>query len=80
MIGYFQMIATIDNVDFPLTFHVPSEALNVDVILGTDLINQAEVKINKDDLTITKPSASIFLSQIELQSEKDEAICINDNR
>jgi len=65
------------NVDFPLTFHVvPSEALNVDVILSTDLINQAEVKINKDDLTITKPSASIFLSQIELQPE-NEAICIN---
>ncbi|XP_011058761.1 PREDICTED: uncharacterized protein LOC105148631 [Acromyrmex echinatior] len=75
-LGYFQSTVTIDNVDFPLAFHVvPSEALNVNVILGTDLIIQAEVRIDKDGIAISKPNVSIFLSQIELQPEKDEAIC-----
>ncbi|KAG5317260.1 POL3 protein, partial [Pseudoatta argentina] len=74
-LGYFQSTVPIDNVDFPLAFHVvPSEALNVDVILGTDLIIQAEVRIDKDGIAISKPNVSIFLSQIELQPEKGEAI------
>lgn len=75
-LSYFQSTVTVDNVDFPLAFHVvPSETLNVDVILGIDLINQAEVRIDKDGITITKPNVSIYLSQIELQPEKEEAIC-----
>lgn len=65
--GYFQTTITIDNIDFSLTFHVvPSKALNVDIILGTDFINQAEITITQDGIKVNKPSALIFLSQIEL--------------
>jgi len=47
-LGHFQTTVTVDNLNFPLTFHViPSEALNVAVILGTDFINQAEITIDK---------------------------------
>lgn len=74
-IGHFQTTITIDGFNFPLTFHViPSKALDVTVILGTDFINQAEITIDQHGITVNKPSAMVFLSQIKLQSEEDETI------
>jgi len=74
-LGHFQTTVTVDNLNFPLTFHViPSEALNVAVILGTDFINQAEITIDQNGITVNKPSALVFLSQIKLQPERDETI------
>jgi len=72
---FTQTTVTVDNLNFPLTFHViPSEALNVAVILGTDFINQAEITIDQNGITVNKPSALVFLSQIKLQPERDETI------
>ncbi|XP_011171540.1 uncharacterized protein LOC105204179 [Solenopsis invicta] len=74
-LGYFQTTIIIDNVDFSITFYVvPSGALTVDIILGTDFINQTEITINQDGIKITKPNALVLLSQIELQQNNDELI------
>lgn len=54
--------------------------MNVAIILGTDFINQAEIRINQNGITVNKPSAMIFLSQIELQPEDDEIVHRFDNR
>lgn len=74
-LGHFQTTVTVDSFNFPLTFHViPSKALNVAIILGTDFINQAEIMIDQNGITINKPSASVFLSQIKLQPKDNETI------
>jgi len=70
-LGYFQTI-TVDLL-FPLMFHVvPCKALTVNVILGTDFISQAEIKIDQNGININKPNASIFLANIELQPDKED--------
>lgn len=74
-LGYFQTTITVDSFNFPVMFHVvPPKALNVAIILGTNFINQAEITINQNGITVNKPSALVFLSQIELQPENNETI------
>jgi len=55
---------------------IPCKTLIVNVILGTDFISQAEIKIDRNEININKPSASIFLANIELiqPDKEDDAI------
>lgn len=74
-LGHFQTTITVDGFNFPLSFHVvPSKALEVTVILGTDFINQAEITIDCNGITVNKPNALVFLSQIKLQPEENGMI------
>lgn len=51
--GHFPTIITVDNLRFPVTFHiVPSNALNVAIILGTDFITQAELTIDRNGIKV----------------------------
>jgi len=77
-LGHYQTTVAIDDLKFPLTFHViPSKALNVAIILGTDFINQAKVIIDQTGITINKPNVPVFLSQIKLQPQNDGVSCMN---
>lgn len=44
------------------------------MILGTDFINQAEITINQNGITVNKLNTWVFLSQIKLQPEDDQTI------
>lgn len=72
---HFQTTITIDNFNFPVTFHlILSKALNVTIILSTDFINQTEIMIDQNGITVNKLSVSILLSQITLQPEDNKTI------
>ena len=49
--GYFQMTITVNDLLFPLTFHVVLyKALTINVILWTDFISQPEIKIDQNEI------------------------------
>lgn len=74
-LGHFQTTIVVDSFAFPLTFHVvPTKALDVAVILGTDFINQAEIVIDQSDITVNKLEVTVFFTQIKLQPERNETI------
>ena len=68
-LGYFTVSITIDNEEFITTaFVVDSITMSVDVILGTDILKQGEVHINKD---------GVFISKVKILNSPDTDIHIN---
>lgn len=54
-IGFFATLIKIDDNDFPTTVHVvPKEATSMDVIIGQELLNQADLIINQEGIIITR--------------------------
>jgi len=54
---HFQTTIKVDGFEFPLTFHVtPSKALDIAIILGADFVNQAEIIIDRNGISINKSS------------------------
>lgn len=70
-LGCFQTIIEIDSEQFPCLMHVVrSDAMNSSVIIGSDILNLAEVIINIDGITIRKASPTMFLAQINVLGER----------
>jgi len=69
-LGCLQTIVSIDNDNYPLTFHiVPCNAMKMFVVIGIDFLSQAEVKITQDGISINKIEPRVFLTQINLTEE-----------
>jgi len=69
-LGCLQTIISIDNDNYPLTFHVvPCSAMKMFVVIGIDFLSQAEVKITQDGISINKIEPRVFLTQINLTEE-----------
>ncbi|KAF2895462.1 hypothetical protein ILUMI_10712 [Ignelater luminosus] len=61
-IGFFAASIKIDDDDFPTTVHVvPRESMAAEVIIGQELLNQANLMIDKDGIKITRRSNDTFL-------------------
>lgn len=75
----FSTVVEIDNNKYSDIVHiVPNEAMNIDVIIGNDILNMVEVTINVDGITFYKTPSTIFLAQININNEQtlniDDAI------
>lgn len=69
-LGYFQTIVYIDNEDYSLTLYVvPYESVNVEVIIGRDILEQADLSFGQDGVLIFKKSTINFLAQINISEE-----------
>ncbi|XP_046141945.1 uncharacterized protein LOC123987838 [Osmia bicornis bicornis] len=69
-LGYFSSVVNIDNSDFPCNIYVvPDNAIYLDVIVGRDILSQAEVKIDPNGISIQKISQNIFLAEINVQND-----------
>lgn len=69
-LGYFQTIVYIDDEDYPLTLYVvPYESVNVEVVIGRDILEQADLNFGQDGVLIFKKSAINFLAQINITEE-----------
>lgn len=70
-LGCFQTIVEIDNEQFPCTMHVVrSDAMNTSIIIGSDILNLAEVIVNVDGIMVRKVSPTMFLAQIDVLEER----------
>lgn len=66
-VGCFQTIVKIDNEQFPCTIHVVKKnAMSINMIIGNDILNMAEVIINANGITIRKTLPTAFLAQINV--------------
>ncbi|GFY71096.1 peptidase A2 domain-containing protein [Trichonephila inaurata madagascariensis] len=56
VIGSFNSTVTIDNEDFPIKINVvPNHTMNFDIIIGCNLIKQANLTISPDSVIFSKP-------------------------
>lgn len=70
VLGYFQTVVYIDSDDYPLTLYVvPYESVNVEVVIGRDILLQANLSIDQDAVTIQKKSSVDFLAHINITDE-----------
>lgn len=66
-LGYFQSIIYIDDEEFPATVYVvPNSAMTLDMIIGRDVLLQANVSIAQGEVTVTKDKQPIFLTDINI--------------
>ncbi|XP_043462406.1 uncharacterized protein LOC122498643 [Leptopilina heterotoma] len=63
--GYVQTVVYIDDSDFPMTLYiVPSDAMEMKVVIGQDIFQLAELKFDGSSVNITKKSPTAFLADI----------------
>ncbi|GFY38116.1 hypothetical protein TNIN_248141 [Trichonephila inaurata madagascariensis] len=61
VIGSFNSTVTIDNQEFPVkTNVVPNHSMNFDIIIGCNLIKQANLTITPDNVIFSKPQTELF--------------------
>lgn len=66
-LGYFQSIIYIDGEEFPATIYVvPNSAMTLEMIIGRDVLLQADVTIAQGEVTVTKDKQPIFLTDINI--------------
>lgn len=80
-LGSFLQVIKIDDQDFELKVHVvPSGAMPMDVIIGRDVIEQAQLKIDQDGVFISGNTNS-FIASINVESESNLQVShIPDNK
>lgn len=67
---YFQTAIKIDDEEFSVEIYiVPNSAMTLDMIIGRDVLLQANVTITKGEVTITKERQSVFLTDINICDE-----------
>lgn len=72
-LGYFQSNIAVDHENFTTTVYVvPDKALIDDGLIENDLLNEADVTINEDKVTITKRRQEAFLMNIRVQDDEDK--------
>ncbi|GFS37412.1 retrovirus-related Pol polyprotein from transposon 297 [Trichonephila inaurata madagascariensis] len=60
VIGSFNSTVTIDNQDFPVKINVvPNHSMNFDIIIGCNLIKQANLTITSDSVIFSKPQTEM---------------------
>ncbi|GFS58457.1 retrovirus-related Pol polyprotein from transposon 297 [Trichonephila inaurata madagascariensis] len=60
VIGSFNSTVTIDNQDFPVKINVvPNHSMNFDIIIGCNLIKQANLTITPDSVIFSKPQTKM---------------------
>ncbi|GFY77952.1 hypothetical protein TNIN_250031 [Trichonephila inaurata madagascariensis] len=60
VIGSFKSTVTIDNQDFPVKINVvPNHSMNFDIIIGCNLIKQANLTITPDSVIFSKPQTEM---------------------
>lgn len=73
--GYFQAVVLIDGDDFLLTFYVvPYETISVEVIIGRDIIEQANLNFSQEGVTIYKKLETDFLAHINIPEDSQADI------
>ncbi|XP_011688730.1 PREDICTED: uncharacterized protein K02A2.6-like [Wasmannia auropunctata] len=69
-LGYFQTTINIDNEEFLVQVYVvPNSAMTLDMIIGRDVLSQANVTIAQGEVTVTKEKQSVFLTDINVFDE-----------
>lgn len=69
-LGYFQTIVRIDNEEYSLTFYVVQyESINVEAVIGRDILEQADVNFRRNDVLVHKKADMNFLAQIDVLEE-----------
>ncbi|XP_076393341.1 uncharacterized protein LOC143265399 [Megachile rotundata] len=64
-LGYVQITIKIDSEEFPTTVYVvPIDSMNAEGVIGTDIINLAELTINQQNIIFHKIPLCTFLTQI----------------
>ncbi|GFU34477.1 retrovirus-related Pol polyprotein from transposon 297 [Trichonephila clavipes] len=60
VIGSFNSTVSIDNQDFPVKIYVvPNHSMNFDIIIGCNLIKQANLTITPDSVMFSKPQIEV---------------------
>lgn len=65
-LDYTEMIIEIDFERYLCMIHVPNEATNVSIIIGSDFLAMTEMTVNNDGITIRKAKPTEFLAQIDV--------------
>ena len=66
-LGYFQTVINVDGEEFPATIYViPNSATKLDMIIGRDVLLQANVTIVQGEVTVKKDKQPIFLADIDV--------------
>ncbi|GFT71540.1 hypothetical protein TNCV_18311 [Trichonephila clavipes] len=61
VIGSFNSTVSIDKQDFPVKINVvPNHSMNFDIIIGCNLIKQANLTITPDSVMFSKPQIEVF--------------------
>ncbi|KAK7870273.1 hypothetical protein R5R35_001001 [Gryllus longicercus] len=70
--GYFTTIIEIDEIEFETDVYVVSEdAMKMDMIIGNDLLDQAEVLMNKNGVTVRKSRLEAHLMCIQIVEQPE---------
>lgn len=72
LLGRFEMTVHFDEGELKLELHVvPSEAMAMSIIIGSNILEQAELILKRDEVVISKISRDVFLTQIEVAPESE---------
>lgn len=72
-LGSFQKEVEINNESFDLLFHViPRNVTNFQIIVGNNLLEQAEVHIRKDGIVVCAKEKDNFLMNIAIEENKED--------
>lgn len=78
-LGYFQAIIRIDDEEFPSTVYVvPTNLMSVNAVVGCDILNSAEIKIDMNGIRIHKIPLVKHLTQIRVNDESIDVEHIKD--
>ncbi|XP_076548116.1 uncharacterized protein LOC143306050 [Osmia lignaria lignaria] len=68
-LGYVQVIIKIDSEEFPTTVYiVPVDSMKMEGVIGTDIINLAELIVDPQNITLRKIPLCTFLTQMPTDS------------
>lgn len=71
-LGCFETVVEIDNEELKLELHVvSSSAMPMVMIIGNNILEQAELTLKKDEVIISKIKRDVFLGQIEVTPESE---------
>lgn len=70
-LGSFLQVVNVDDQDFELKIHVvPDSAMPMDVIIGSDISEQAQIKVDQDGVFVSK-NINSFIANIDIKPESN---------